>query len=71
MARGAFEMTYARFGAMMAASALVMYALMYFNTYSLDHVWFSQTRVWRALMMGAAMAMLMLAFMLKCIRTNV
>ena len=58
-------MTYARFGAMMAASVLVMYALMYLNTYSLDHVWFSQTRAWRALMMGAAMAMLMLAFMLK------
>ena len=58
-------MTYARFGAMMAASVLVMYALMYLNTYSLDHVWFSQTRAWRALMMGTAMAMLMLAFMLK------
>jgi hypothetical protein len=35
-------MTYARFGAMMAASVLVMYALMYLNTYSLDHVWFSR-----------------------------
>jgi hypothetical protein len=58
-------MTYARFGAMMAASVLVMYALMYLNTYSLDHVWFSQTRARRALMMGAAMATLMLAFMLK------
>lgn len=42
-----------------------MYGLMYLNTYALDHVFFSQTRAWMALLMGAAMAAIMLAFMWK------
>lgn len=56
--------TYARFAAMIATSTLVMYGLMYLNTYAIDHVYFSQTRAWMALLMGAAMAFIMLAFML-------
>lgn len=56
-------MSYARFGLMIAASIPLMYGLMYLNTYALDHVWFSQTRAWMALLMGAVMAPLMLAFM--------
>ncbi|MCF8470409.1 MAG: DUF305 domain-containing protein [Parvibaculum sp.] len=56
-------MSYARFGAMIATSAVVMFGLMYLNTYALDHVWFSQTRAWMALVMGAAMAVVMLGFM--------
>lgn len=56
-------MSYARFSAMIAVSTIIMYALMYLNTFALDHVWFSQTRVWIALLMGAAvMAVVMLAF---------
>lgn len=58
-------MSYARFGAMIAASTIVMFGLMYLNTYELDHVFFSQTRGWMALLMGATMALLMLGFMLK------
>lgn len=58
------SMGYGRFGAMIATSTIVMYALMYLNTYALDHVFFSQTRMWMALYMGAAMAVIMLAFML-------
>lgn len=54
---------YARFGAMIAVSTLVMFGLMYLNTYALDHVFFSQTRAWMALLMGATMAMVMLGFM--------
>lgn len=57
-------MSYARFLAMIATSTVVMFGLMYLNTYALDHVWFSQTRAWMALVMGAAMAVVMLAFML-------
>jgi hypothetical protein len=48
---------------MIATSTLVMFALMYLNTYILDHVEFSQTRLWMALIMGAAMALIMLGFM--------
>ncbi len=55
---------YARFAAMIATSTAVMLALMYLNTYALDHVYFSETRFYMALVMGAAMAVVMLAFML-------
>jgi uncharacterized protein (DUF305 family) len=56
---------YARFGAMIATSTVVMLGLMYLNTYQLGHVLFSETRTYMALMMGATMAVIMLAFMLK------
>jgi uncharacterized protein (DUF305 family) len=56
--------SYVRFGLMILCSTLVMYGLMYLNTYELAHVHFSQTRAWMALVMGAAMAVVMLAFML-------
>src|SRR5690606_24038891 len=56
-------MSYMRFAAMIATSTLVMFGLMYLNTWAADHVFFSQTRAWMALLMGAAMAIVMLAFM--------
>ncbi len=62
--KGGMGMGYGRFFAMIATSTVVMYGLMYLNTYALDHVYFSQTRMWMALYMGAVMAIIMLAFML-------
>lgn len=56
-------MSYVRFGAMIATSTLVMFGLMYLNTYAFAHIWFSQTRAWMALLMGATMAVVMLSFM--------
>ena len=56
-------MSYRRFAAMIAASTVIMFGLMYLNTYALGHVWFSQTRMWMALLMGAVMAVVMLCFM--------
>lgn len=50
---------------MIATSTIIMYGLMYLNTWDSSHVWFSQTRMWMALYMGAAMAVVMLAFMLS------
>ncbi|AKM11300.1 DUF305 domain-containing protein [Croceicoccus naphthovorans] len=58
-------MTYKRFFAMIATSTVVMYGLMYLNTYEASHIWFSQTRAWMALLMGAVMAVIMLGFMWK------
>jgi hypothetical protein len=55
---------YLRFGAMIATSTIVMFGLMYLNVYSIDHVYWSETRAYMALIMGAAMAVVMLAFML-------
>lgn len=57
-------MSYWRFAAMIATSTVVMFGLMYLNTYALDHVLWSETRTWMALMMGATMAVVMLGFML-------
>ena len=56
---------YLKFGAMIATSTVVMLILMYLNTYSLDHVFFSETRLYMAFVMGATMAIVMLLFMLK------
>lgn len=56
-------MSYGRFAAMIAASTAIMFGLMYLNTFALDHVWYSQTRTWMALLMGAVMAAVMLGFM--------
>ena len=58
-------MSYLRFAAMIAVSTVVMFGLMYLNTYAVEHVRFSETRAFMALVMGAAMAVIMLAFMLK------
>ncbi len=56
--------SYLRFGAMIATSVLVMFGLKYTSTFALSHVWFSETRSYMALMMGGAMAIIMLLFML-------
>jgi len=55
--------SYRRFGLMVATATVVMFGLMYLNTYRLDHVEFSETRTYMALIMGAVMAVIMLAFM--------
>jgi Domain of unknown function (DUF305) len=49
---------------MIATSTLVMLGLMYLNTYQLDHIRWSETRAYMALIMGASMAVVMLSFML-------
>lgn len=54
---------YLRFAAMVVVSTAVMYGLMYLTTYEAGHVRFSQTRLWMALLMGAAMTAIMLGFM--------
>ena len=58
-------MSYKRFFAMIVTSTVVMFVLMYTTIYSLDHVWWSDTKAFMALYMGATMAIIMLAFMLK------
>lgn len=55
---------YGRFAAMIATSTVAMFGLMYLNTYQLDHVFFSETRLYMSFVMGAAMAAIMLAFMI-------
>jgi hypothetical protein len=57
-------MAYSKFFAMIATSTVIMLGLMYLNSYAWDHVFFSETRTYMALYMGAVMAIVMLAFML-------
>lgn len=58
-------MSYWRFAAMIVTSTIVMFGLMYLNTYLVSHVFFSETRAYMAILMGAVMAVIMLAFMLS------
>ena len=55
---------YVRFGVMIVTATVIMLGLMYLNTYQLDHVTFSETRTYMAIVMGATMAVVMLGFML-------
>ncbi|UEM21359.1 DUF305 domain-containing protein [Skermanella mucosa] len=62
------QMSYWRFAAMIATSTVVMYGLMYLNTYSFEHIFWSETRAWMALVMGATMSVIMLGYMLGMYR---
>lgn len=49
---------------MIVTSMVVMFFLMYLHSYKLlDHAWFSETRLFMALIMGAGMMVVMLGFM--------
>lgn len=54
---------YLRFAVMIAVSTAIMFALMYLNVFAAGHIFFSQTRLFMALIMGSVMAVVMLAFM--------
>ena len=54
---------YLRFMAMIATSTVVMFFLMYVNTYDADHMTWSETRFWMAFVMGGAMMVVMMLFM--------
>ncbi|HUG02450.1 MAG TPA: DUF305 domain-containing protein [Longimicrobiales bacterium] len=56
--------SYGRFLAMIATATAIMLGLMYLNTFALDHVFWSETRFYMTLVMGATMAVVMLLFML-------
>jgi len=56
-------MTYTRFALMILTSTVVMFGLMYLNTYAWEHVFYSETRAWMALLMGGVMAVIMMGYM--------
>ncbi|MCX7543872.1 DUF305 domain-containing protein [Marinicella gelatinilytica] len=57
-------MTYKRFLLMILTSTVVMYMAMYLNNYTWDHIFWSETRAYMSLIMGAIMATVMLLFMI-------
>lgn len=54
---------YRNFAAMILTSTVVMFIFTYLNTYSFDHVFFSEMRIYMSLLMGASMSIIMLTFM--------
>lgn len=56
---------YLRFGLMILTSTVLMYALTYTNVFDLGHIHVSEERIYMALLMGSAMAIVMLLFMWK------
>ncbi|TGY85958.1 DUF305 domain-containing protein, partial [Marinicauda algicola] len=52
-----------RFALMILTSTIVMFVLMYLNTYAIEHVFFSETRTYMAILMGASMAVIMMGYM--------
>jgi hypothetical protein len=62
-ARAAAGLGQGRFLAMIAVATVAIYALMFLTVVDPTHVEFSQIRLWRALAMGAAVALIVLAFL--------
>lgn len=63
--------SYTRYFAMIGTSIVVMFFLMYLHSYQiLGHAWFSETRVFMALIMGAAMMVIMLSYMLHMYKSR-
>lgn len=59
------QVSYLRFFAMIGTSMVIMFFLMYLNSFQiLDHAWFSETRLFMTMIMGGAMMAIMLFFML-------
>jgi hypothetical protein len=56
---------YLRFAGMIATSTVVMFVLTYTNVFDIAHIHFSQERLYMAILMGSAMAVVMLAWMWK------
>ncbi len=54
---------YRKFLIMILVASVLMFCLMYLNTYQIDHVWFSQTRLFMTFIMAGSMALVMLFFM--------
>ena len=62
---------YLLFVAMIVTSTTVMFLLTYTNNFSIDHVRWSEERFYMALLMGSAMAIIMLSFMWAMMYRNV
>lgn len=54
---------YRNFVLMILTASVLMFCLMYLNTYQLSHAWFSQTRMFMTFIMAGSMALVMLFFM--------
>ena len=60
--------SYSKFFGMIITSAILMYGVMYLNTYQLDHVFFSEMRLYMTILSTCVMAVIMLVFMLHMLK---
>jgi len=61
---------YIKFFGMILVSTITMYVFNYLTTYEIGHVVFSETRLYMALLMGATMSIIMLAFMTHMLKNT-
>lgn len=68
--RDDMKVMYLRFGAMIITASVLMFVLMYFHTYELSHVRWSETRFFMTLLMAGSMTIVMMSFMLGMYRNR-
>ncbi|WP_414839513.1 DUF305 domain-containing protein [Carnobacterium sp. TMP28] len=61
---------YVKFLGMILTSSILMYGVMYLNTYQLDHVFFSEMRLYMTILSTCVMAIVMLLFMLNMLKNK-
>lgn len=65
------QSVYTTFLLMLAVSAVCMYLTMYLNTFTIDHIYFSWTRMYMTLIGVGGMAIVMFLFMQKMYKNKV
>jgi len=61
---------YAKYLGMIVTAGILMYGIMYLNTYELDHVYFSEMRLYMTILASCVMAVVMLLFMLQMLKNK-
>ena len=61
---------YAKYLGMIVTAGILMYGIMYLNTYELDHVYFSEMRLYMTILSTCVMAIVMLFFMLQMLKNK-
>lgn len=61
---------YGRFAAMVGTATIIMFGLMYMTAYAWEHLFFSETRTYMTVVMGATMSIVMLSFMLHMFKNR-
>ncbi|MGB3160875.1 MAG: DUF305 domain-containing protein [Carnobacterium sp.] len=61
---------YMKYLGMIVTAGILMYGIMYLNTYELDHVYFSEMRLYMTILSTCVMAVVMLLFMLQMLKNK-
>ncbi len=61
---------YLKFAAMVLTSTIFMFIFKYLSTFEFSHIFFSETRIYMALLMGATMTVIMLLFMRNMLKNR-